>query len=249
MVRIFSFVLWITILFCSPVWARSIEGVANEIHDPYFQDIENNWCISTTHPLDIYNVIANPDPPGGFAIGNVSGSPAMFDLVSIYTIVDDMEGGWNPNYSNKEVDLTFFAKFNDEYQNVGIQFGWWDDPNIPRPPLVPGGEDYDEQDGFWYVGTASLYGSTNVTIRNDLASPEEQSLIDAGFNLYCYHQVWDFQPRWISIELTLTNEDSEIDGPYITGIDFEARCVPEPGAMLLFILGLGILLRKKPMIK
>jgi len=237
-------VLWIIALFTSPLYARSIEGVSNEIHDPYFEDIENNWLIGTTHPLDIYNKVANPDPPGGYSIGNASGSPAMFDIVSIYTIVDDMEGGWNPDYSAKEVDLTFFARFNDIYQNVGVQFGWWDDPNIPRPPLVPG-DDYDEQDGFWFVGSVSQNENTNLTIRNDLATSGEQSLLDAGFNLYCYHAVWDFQPRWVSIELTLNNEDPQMDGPYVTGIDFEARCVPEPGAILLSGLGLVLFLYRK----
>ncbi len=239
--------LSIIVLFCSSVHARSIEGVPNEIHDPYFEDIPNNWLITTTNMLDEYDKIANPNPPGGYAIGNLYLSSVMFNIVDIVTIVDDMEGGWNPDYNSKEVDLTFFALFNDPYQFIDVQFGWWNDPNIPEPPLDLA--TFIEPDGWWAVGTVSQSETTNLTIRNDLVTPEEQSLLDSGYNLYCYHAVWDFQPRWVVVDLMLNNEADGVDGPYVTGIDFEARCVPEPGALLLSAFGMTIWFCRRKAIK
>ena len=75
---------------------------------------------------------------------------------------------------------------------------------------------------------------------------------DAGENpgwmtedLWSLRQIWDIQPRWVSIEIEAGVSIGSQQGgeALITGIDFEARCVPEPSTLVLLCLGaFGLLL-------
>ncbi|MAE61048.1 MAG: hypothetical protein CMJ49_06795, partial [Planctomycetaceae bacterium] len=63
-------------------------------------------------------------------------------------------------------------------------------------------------------------------------------------------EVWDIQPRWVSIEIEVgIDPQSSIGGEaLITGIDFEAECIPLPSAApmgLAMLGGIGLVRRRR----
>jgi len=229
-------------LVCSPLQARSIPGAPNEVLDPWFENPDNGWYVEPgLQPWDPgnpqYPTITMPNAgnlPGGYL--DPGRNPG--DVVFIRTIVDDYEGLWNDEYQNKEIDLSLFAHLDgDGY--VKVWFDWWNDPNIPRPSNDPNGQ-CPPPDGIVgpYVITAD--GSNDFEIIPPNAG-EEPDWMD----LYSFHDIWDHQPRWVSIEIEAGISQGPAFGgeAIITGIDFEARCVPEPTtvAMLLGMVGFGLL--------
>ena len=46
-------------------------------------------------------------------------------------------------------------------------------------------------------------------------------------------EIWDIQPRWVSIEIEAGIDPQAPSGgeALITGIDFEAECIPVPAAL------------------
>ncbi len=224
-------------LFVSASFARSIPDAPNEVLDPWFQDIQNSWYTSGGYsllPNDPYLPGNTVDP------GRTAGSS-----VFMRTIVDDFKGLWDPKLHNKEIDFSFFGHLAGDGQ-IKVRFDWWDDINISQPPLDPNITfNPPPQYSDWYTLTESSLGS--FTVRDDLLQTGES--LPPGYHIFNLHQIWDTQPRWVSIEIeasvvpdSLGNNNMEPGGEaLITGIDFEARCVPEPGAFLLF--GFGLLLR------
>ena len=64
---------------------------------------------------------------------------------------------------------------------------------------------------------------------------------------YSFHDIWDHQPRWVSIEFDLGVGEDPLGGEaMITGIDFEAQCIPEPATLgLLALGGVALFLRRR----
>ena len=220
----FLAVLFLLVFVCTPAMARSIPGAPNEVHDPYFEDPQGSWFIQGNN----WSLIPNTPYLPGFTLD--PGREAE-DYVYIRTIVDDYEGLWVPDYTNKEIDLTFFAHVSGD-GFIDVLFDFYLDENIPRPdndPSIP-----PPSDGYMSVGRITASDPGPFQIRNDLLGPNEN--LPPGFNLYMFHDIWDIQPRWVSIEIEAgVDPSSSVGGEaLITGVDFEAQCVPEPGAMLLF---------------
>jgi len=217
-------VLFLLVFVCTPAMARSIPGAPNEVHDPYFEDPQNEWYIEGLS----WSLYPNaPHLPGNY----LDPGRAPGDIAFLRTIVDDYEGLWVPHYNNKEIDLTFFAHV-DGGGFLDVTFDYFLDENIPRPPNDPNMP--PPADGYIPVGRITAGDPGPFQIRNDLLRPNES--LPPGWNLYMFHDIWDFQPRWVSIEITAgVDPSSQVGGEaLITGVDFEAQCVPEPGAMLLF---------------
>ena len=220
----FLAVLFLLVFVCTPAMARSIPGAPNEVHDPYFEDPQGSWYIEGNN----WSLYPNaPYLPGNY----LDPGRAAGDSVFIRTIVDDYEGLWVPDYTNKEIDLTFFAHL-DGGGYIDVIFDYFLDENIPRPendPNIP-----PPPDGQIYAGRIYAGDPGPFQIRNDLLGPNEN--LPPGWDLYMFHDIWDFQPRWVSIEIYAGIAPASQNGgeALITGVDFEAQCVPEPGAMLLF---------------
>ena len=230
-------------LVCVPLaaQARSIPGAPNEVEDPWFiqyVDLQMpTWYVNTT--------------TGGFT-QNPTGLPGYYfdpgrnpgDTGELRTIVDDYTGLWNPEYNQKEIDLFFYAHFGgDGY--VKVRFDWWDDPAIPRPSNDPNDPGSPPPDGYteWYTLTAGDLGPFRVAY--DLVLPGE----DPSWMVpYSFHDIWDHQPRWVSIEIVCgIDPQSTVGGEaLLTGVDFEAQCIPEPATLsVLAISGLALLLRRR----
>lgn len=228
-------VLFLLAFACAPAMARSIPNAPNEVQDPYFEDIQNSWYIQG----NAWSVYSNAPNLPGFTMdpGRLAG-----DMVFMRTIVDDYDGLWVPDYNSKEIDLTFFAHIaGDGY--IDVTFDYYDDENIPRPENDPAIS--PPPDGYESGGILTASDPGVFEIRNDLLRPDEK--LPPGFDLYMFHDVWDHQPRWVSIEITAGIDPASQNGgeALLTGVDFEAQCVPEPGAMLLFGFSGVLFLYKK----
>ena len=225
-------------LVCSPAFARSIPGAPNEVQDPWFQTLDS-WYIE-----------GNPvyyDNPGNLPGSYIDPGRNPGDYLFLRTIVDDYDGLWDPTLNNKEIDLSFFVHLaGDGYINV--RFDWWLDENIPEPSPDPGDPSTPPPDGYsqWYTLNAAMIDSGQIapwiTLNPD---PGE----DPGWfvDLVALHEIWPIQPRWVSIEIEAGVDISSTIGgeALITGVDFEARCVPEPSTMLLVAGAVLALLRRK----
>ena len=233
-------------LVCVPLaaQARSIPGAPNEVLDPWFIDLVDNqvptWYVNA--------------PTGGF-VADTGGSyelPGYYfdpgrnpgDVGELRTIVDDYMGLWNPDYNQKEIDIFFYAHLDgDGY--IKVRFDWWDDPSIPPPSNDPNDPGTLPPDGWspWYTLTAADLGPFREAY--DLVLPGE----DPGWWVpYSLHDIWDHQPRWVSIEIVCgIDQNSEIGGEaLICGVDFEAQCIPEPATLgVLGLSGLALLLRRR----
>ncbi len=210
-----------------PVMARSIEGANNEVADPWFQD-PTAWYANPG-----WSVIPFTD---GTLQGGYTGVGGSDLLLQLRTIVDDRDGLlWNEEYNIKEIDFTFYGHL-DGNGYVRVRFDWWNDREIPRPDNDP---QISPPDGVtdWYYAYAD--GTGDFELRPDLILPDEEPGWFASAPLN-FHDIWDHQPRWISIEIECITGGGTGGEAYITGIDFEAQCIPEPTTMLL--VGLGALL-------
>jgi len=231
----------LVVLACAPLaaHARSIPGAPNEVDDPWFIDLVDNG-------MQTWFVVA---PTGGF-VGNPGSLPGYYfdpgrepgDIGGLRTIVDDYDGLWNPDYQTKEIDIFFYAHLDgDGY--IEVCFDWWDDPSIPEPPNDPGAG--PPPDGYTEVYRLTAADLGPFRVAPDLVLPDEQP---DWMVPYSFHDIWDHQPRWVSIEIVCgVDEQSAVGGEaLITGVDFEARCIPEPATLSLLALGgLALLLRRR----
>jgi len=220
-------IIMILLFFITPVFARSIPNIPNEVKDPWFLDIPNNW-----YTLGDYTLIPNGVYLPGYTI-DPGNKPT--DNVYIRTIIDDsLSPGWNPNYNNKEIDLSFFGHVSGAGV-IFVMFYYWTDNSIPQPPLDPFTPfPYPHEETLMvYVNESDI---SDFTIRNDLLNPGET--LPPGYNLYNLHFYLPSQPRWMSIEIYLNKYFSNEGEVSLTGVDFEARCVeapiPEPMTICLF---------------
>jgi hypothetical protein len=237
--------LWVALvgLVCAPLaaQARSIPGAPNEVDDPWFIDYVDNQ-------LPTWYVNA---PTGLFTAPNAGNLPGYYfdpgrsplQVGELRTIVDDYDGLWNPDYKQKEIDLFFYAHVQgDGY--IQVRFDWWDDPGIPEPSNDPTDPGTPPPDGYspWYTLTASDLGP--FVVSPELVLPGE---VPGWMTPYSFHDIWENQPRWVSIEIVCGIGPDELGGEaLITGIDFEAQCIPEPATVSLVALSaLALLLRKR----
>jgi hypothetical protein len=220
--------------------ARSIPGAPNEVDDPWFILYVDNqmptWYVSggdgftphtggTVLPGYYYDAGRNPGDTG-----------------FLRTIVDDTKGLWNPAYKTKEIDLFFYAHVSGSGY-INVRFDWWDDPGIPKPSNDPNDPGTLPPDGYtdWYTITADDPGPFREAW--DLVAPGE---VPNWWTPYSFHDIWDHQPRWVSIEFDMGAGMAPTGGEsLITGIDFEARCIPEPGTLTLLALGALALIRRR----
>lgn len=256
--------LIVLLMFVVPVCilsARSIPGADNEVWDPWFEEqFLSSWYIQGN------NWILGDNPgnlPGNyFDPGRNPGDTAF-----LRTIVDDWEGLWNPEWNNKEIDFSLFAHIvGDGYVVVG--FDWWDDPEIPRPTPEPDLGPIPDGWSKLYIASNFVNGIPgDFQNRPDLVLPGEEpgwfTPDGDGSFLLNIHEIWDHQPRWVSIEIwagvgipPIDGETNPIGTPngdelggeaLITGIDFQARCVPEPASLFLVFLGLAMVLVRRGM--
>jgi hypothetical protein len=230
-------------LVCAPLaaQARSIPGAPNEVVDPWFiQYVETQlptWYVNA--PVGTFTASPVGLPGYYFDPGRTAG-----DTGELRTIVDDYTGLWNPDCNQKEIDLFFYAHVQgDGY--VSVRFDWWNDPNIPEPSNDPNDPGTPPPDGYtdWYTLTATNLGPFREAY--DLVLPGE----DQGWMVpYSFHDIWETQPRWVSIEIVCgIDPASQVGGEaLITGIDFEARCVPEPATLAIAgVAALALVLRRK----
>ncbi|MDX9702377.1 MAG: PEP-CTERM sorting domain-containing protein [Candidatus Auribacterota bacterium] len=227
-------VFFLLVLVVAPSYGRSIPGAPNEVKDPYFEHLPNSW-----YTLGTYSLFPNDTGQGFYIDPGRDADSYLF----LRTIVDDaISPLWNPDFNMKEVDLSFFGHLGgDGY--INFRLDWWNDPQIPEPPNDP--NTLPQPDGWtpWYTISASSLPQ-GVLIDNSLLSPGEMP--PNNWDLYVFHIILDTQPRWVSIEFEL-GVNPEIAGTLqnpagsgealITGVDFQAKCLPEPGAMLLFGFG------------
>ncbi len=235
----------LVMLVCSPLLARSIPGASNEVDDPWFEGLGVGWYVEVIQGTPVYT---ENDTFGNLPGNYLDPGRNPGDSVFIRTIVDDYEGLWDPDLSKKEIDLSLFAHVaGDGYVNV--RFDWWDDENIPRPSNDPNDHNPADPnnpppDGWsqWYVINGD--GSHSPEFQNIATNVgEEGGFMDA--DLWQIRQIWDHQPRWVSIEIEAGIAVGEQVGgeALITGIDFEAQCVPEPSTFVLLCMGaFGLLL-------
>ena len=225
------------LLVCSSAMARSIPGAPNEVEDPWFED-QNAWYVeSGTWPVTDFTT--GTSFQGGYFRGGTSAGESQF----LRTIVDDqLSPTWNPDYNIKEIDFTLYAHL-DGGGYLKVCFDWWNDPTIPRPSNDPNDTTSPPPDGRtpWYTATA--YDPGDFQYRPDLILEGEDPgwFTDAPLN---FHDIWDHQPRWVSIEIELgIHPEAQTGGEaFITGVDFEARCIPEPATIVLLAIGaLGLL--------
>jgi len=225
-------------LVCSPVFARSIPGAPNEIKDPWFQTMEG-WYIE-----------GNPtfwENPAGLPGNYIDPGRYPQNKVFLRTIVDDYDGLWDPNLHNKEIDLSFYVHLaGDGY--VKVRFDWWLDENIPEPSPDPNDPSSPQPDGYsqWYTLNDAMLQTGQIAPWIRLNPPAGE---DPGWfvDLVAIHEIWPIQPRWVSIEIEAGISIGPAQGgeALLTGIDFEARCVPEPSTMLVVGGAILALLRKK----
>ncbi len=249
--RRFCMVACVLALFCSSAIARTIPGAPNEVRNPYFNDeqgVVDGWFIGEYSPYVVWLTPTTKYVLTPYAqLGNSISADPQVGTIFLRTIVDDYEGLWNPDFNNKEIDLSFFANVSGD-GFIKFRFDWWDDETIPRPEDNPTGQ-LPAADGYtpWITITELDMGAC-TELGPEWLRPNEEIL--PGFKLYDYREIWDHQPRWVSIEFEVGVVDEDINGdgqvgvgvPELTGVDFEARCVdgvPEPGSMLFF--GFGIL--------
>jgi len=231
-------------LVCAPLaaQARSIPGAPNEVVDPWFIDYVDNgldtWYVNTLTGGFVADTGGSYDLPGYyFDPGRGAG-----DVGELRTIVDDYTGLWDPLQTQKEIDIFFYAHLDgDGY--IKVRFDWWDDENIDPPPndpdLGPPPDGYSE----WYTLTADDLGVFREA--HDLVLEGE---VPGWWTPYSFHDIWDHQPRWVSIEIICgIDEQSTVGGEaLITGIDFEARCIPEPATLgMMGVAALALLLRRR----
>ena len=231
-------------LVCLPAQARSIPGASNEVDDPWFEGLGTGWYfappVQPWNELDpVYPTIV-PFTDGTLFGGYLDPGRTPGSMVFARTIVDNSTGElWNPLYNRKEIDLCFYAHLDgDGY--VKVRFDWWDDQAMDRPSNDP--DWTPPPDGYtdWYTLTEDDPGLFEM--RPDLVLPNENLgwFLEEGEGPYCFHDIWDHQPRWVSIEFEtgiFLNGPAGSGEALITGIDFESRCVPEPGTILLLVSG------------
>jgi hypothetical protein len=227
-----------------PALARSIPDAPNEVDDPWFIDYVDNQIPTWYVGGQTGSFVANQEgsvPGYYYNPGNAQG-----DVGELRTIVDDYDGLWNPDYSTKEIDIFFYAHL-DGTGYIDIRFDWWDDPCLPEPSNDPTDPCSPDPDGYsqWYRLTADDLGV--FTVSPELILPDENPAAGVGWTPYSFHDIWDHQPRWVSIEIIGGAGDGITGGEaLITGIDFEARCIPEPATVTLIGLGaLALLLRRR----
>jgi PEP-CTERM motif len=224
-------------LVCSPVFARSIPGAPNEVQDPWFETLDS-WYTEGNYVL----TENEPGLPGNYL--DPGRNPQ--DKVFLRTIVDDYDGLWDPTLSNKEIDFSLYVHLaGDGY--VKVRFDWWHDENMPEPSPDPNDPASPPPDGIspWYTLTANMVNTGQITPWIPLVPPPGD---DPGFfDLFAVHEIWPIQPRWVSIEIEAGIAIGPAQGgeALITGIDFEAQCVPEPSTMLLIGGAVLALLRRK----
>ena len=227
-------------LLCPSSWARSIPAAPNEVEDPWFVDYVDNgantWYVQGNN---VSFTDLRPELPGyRLDPGRNPGDQAF-----VRTIVDDYDGLWNPEYEAKEIDFFFYTHlYGGGY--IKVRFDWWNDEGIPEPPNVP--NEGQPPDGYtdWYTLTVNDSGAFEEAW--DLVADGE----DPGIMTpYVFHDIWDHQPRWVSIEIEAGN-DPNIDPLggecMFTGVDFESRCIPEPATLLLLIAAcFGVCVRRR----
>ncbi len=234
--QILMLVLSCVFIVSSVAMARSIPGAPNEVLDPWFQNITQDWYVEgQTWTLW--------DNPGNFPGNYFDPGRNPGDNAFLRTIVDDYDGLWNPDYNMKEIDFSMYAHIVIGGY-VKVRFDWWYDEAMPKPSNDPNDPTTPAPDGYsqWYIADAMGNLPGDFTNRPDLILPGEEPgwfLPDGGesFLLNC-HQIWDFQPRWVSIEIEAgVCPTSEFGGEaLITGIDFEAQCIPEPTTMGMIVI-------------
>jgi hypothetical protein len=235
-------VVW---LMPSAVIARSIPGAPNEVDDPWFQNLQVDWYVNT----QTGGTAANPgNLPGNYY--DPGRNPG--DVAFLRTIVDDMEGLWNPDFNRKEIDFSMYAHIvGGGY--ISVRFDWWLDPTIPEPSNDPNLSPTPDGVSQWYFAAAPGYLPGDFADRPDLMLPgEDPGWFTPDFSesfLLNIHQVWDVQPRWVSIEIEAGVDPlAEFGGEALfTGVDFEAGCVPSPsvGVAGLMLLGSMTLRRRR----
>ncbi len=226
--------LSLLVLFISnPAMSRSIPDAPNLIEDPFFEDVSNNWYVK-----GVYNTTSNsPYLPGNTTDpGNILDGYVMFR-----DVVDTSTSLYDANLGGKEIDLTFFAYLTGDGV-INVRFSWWMDPNISMPSDDPTSLPAPDGLSKWY--TLTSIDLDEYTVRNDLLRSGEQ--LPPNFNLYCLHDTWDINPRYIAIQIEqaiVPDAQGNGDGitgvgeSYLTGVDFEVKSVPEPGAMMLCLFG------------
>jgi len=241
-----SLVLLLAAMICTPAVARSIPGAPNEVDDPWFQDPDGpgNWYVNPPLMPGGYPTVTPNDPAGDLPGGYLDPGRSPGDKVFVRTIVDDAESPlWDPNLSSKEIDLSFFAHVEgDGY--IDVWFDWWNDPNIPEPSNDP--NQPPPPDGR--VGPYRIT-ATGMHPGYIIVPPEETPENESWMRLYSFHDIWDHQPRWVSIEIEAgIFLASQFGGEaLITGVDFEAQCIPEPSALAVLCLGvLGLVACTRP---
>lgn len=231
---IVSLAVVLVVLVCSPLQARFIEGAPNEVDDPWFEGAGVGWYVSgTPGPVFTPNSNTPHEPP---YVGNyLDPGRSAGDNAFVRTIVDDYDGLWNSAYSKKEIDFSFFVHLAGEGY-VNVRFDWWDDEFMDRPLNDPISLPAPDGASDWYSITTDPTGEFGVStdFTNHGSFPEEAP---SWFELWSFHDIWDHQPRWVSIEIEAGVGQAAGGEALITGIDFEARCVPEPSTLVMLCIG------------
>ena len=235
---IVSLAVVLVALACSPLQARFIEGAPNEVDDPWFEGTGVGWYVEGTPgpPVFIPNSDTPHTPPytGNYLDPGRTGGESAF----IRTIVDDYDGLWNSAYSQKEIDFSFFVHLaGDGYVNV--RFDWWFDETMERPSNDPNDQSSPTPDGYSDLYTITCDPVQGIAVSEDFTNHGFQDEAPDWMDLWSFHDTWDIQPRWVSIEIEAgVLAGSQIGGEaLITGIDFEARCVPEPSTLVMLCIG------------
>ncbi len=222
-------IIMILLFFITPVFARSIPNIPNEVKDPWFLDIPNNW-----YTLGDYTLIPNGVYLPGYTIDPGRNKD---DAVLLSTVIDNASSpGWNPNYNLKEIDFSFIGHIDGG--NMIIVLRYWDLIDIPQPPIDPYDETYPYPYNWTYVANSDL---DVFTIRDDLLKPGE--ILPPGYHIYNTDFYLSSQPRWLLIELYLYIDEPVGGEMLFTGLDIETRCVgePIPEPITIFLFGFSLL--------
>jgi hypothetical protein len=228
-------------LVCAPLaaQARSIPGAPNEVIDPWFTEYVDHsyatWYVNA--PTGVFT--ANPGNLPGYYFDP---GRSADDVGELRTIVDDYTGLWDPACNQKEIDIFFYAHLDgDGY--IKVRFDWWDDETMDPPPNDPSQGPTPDGYSDWYTLTATDMGPFREAYDLVLGDEYPDWMVP-----YSFHDIWDHQPRWVSIEIVCGIEPTSQFGgeALITGIDFEAQCVPEPATLAIAGVGaLALVLRRR----